>query len=84
MADLTPLLSNEERREGKMLKTVKDEILDKLKTAPQKESPPRPIMPPLNELALNEEERVEKLVETLTLVGCDVHRVRDSERLWKN
>ena len=62
-----------------MSKTVKDEILDKLKAAPQKELPPRPIMPPLNELALNEKERVEKLVETLTLVGCDVHRVRDSE-----
>lgn len=62
-----------------MSKTVKDEILDKLKAAPQKEPPPRPIMPPLNELALNKEEMVEKLVETLTLVGCSVHRVRDSE-----
>jgi len=62
-----------------MSKTGKDEILDKLKAAPQKEPPPRPIMPPLNELVLNKEERVEKLVETLTLVGCDVHRVRDSE-----
>jgi L-lactate dehydrogenase complex protein LldG len=62
-----------------MSKSVKDEILDKLKAAPQKEPPPRPIMPPLNELALSKEERVEKLVETLTLVGCDVHQVRDAE-----
>jgi L-lactate dehydrogenase complex protein LldG len=63
-----------------MSKTVKAEILEKLKAAPPKgELPPRPIMPPLNELALNKEERVEKLVETLTLIGCDVHRVRDSE-----
>jgi len=62
-----------------MSKTVKDEILDRLKVAPQKEPPPRPMMPPLNELALNEEEGIEKLVETLTLIGCDVHRARDSE-----
>jgi len=62
-----------------MSKTVKDEILDKLRVAPQREPPPRPIMPPLNELALNREEVVEKLVETLTLIGCDVRRVRDSE-----
>jgi L-lactate dehydrogenase complex protein LldG len=61
-----------------MSKTEKDEILDRLKVAPQREPPPRPIMPPLKELALNEEERIEKLVETLTLIGCDVHRVRDS------
>ena len=62
-----------------MSKTVKDEILDKLKVAPQKEPPPRPSMPPLNELALNREERVEKLVETLTLIGCDVHKASDSQ-----
>jgi L-lactate dehydrogenase complex protein LldG len=62
-----------------MSKRVKDEILDKLKVAPQKEPPARPVMPPLNELALNGEERVEKLVETLTLIGCDVHRVGDSQ-----
>jgi L-lactate dehydrogenase complex protein LldG len=62
-----------------MSKTVKDGILDKLKAATPRDPPPRPIMPPLNELALNAEERVDKLVETLTLIGCDVHRVRDSE-----
>jgi len=72
-------VSTGERRRGKMSKTVKDEILDKLRVAQQREPPPRPIIPPLNELALNEEERVEKLVETLTLIGCDVHRVLDSE-----
>jgi L-lactate dehydrogenase complex protein LldG len=62
-----------------MSKTVADEILDKLKAAPRRKPPLRPILPPLNELALNKEERIEKLVETLTLIGCDVHRVRNSE-----
>ena len=60
-------------------KLTSSQILDKLKGAPQREPPLRPILPPLNELALNKEERVEKLVETLTLVGCNVHRVRDSK-----
>jgi L-lactate dehydrogenase complex protein LldG len=36
-------------------------------------------MPPLNELALNQDGLIDKLVETLTLVGCAVHRVRDSQ-----
>lgn len=62
-----------------MSKTAKDEILDKLKAAPQTEPPRRPIMPPLNELALNKEEMIEKFVEKLTLLGCAVHQVRDSE-----
>ncbi len=62
-----------------MSKTAKDEILDKLKAAPQAQPPPRPIMPPLNELAWNKEEMIEKFVENLTLLGCAVHRVRDSE-----
>ncbi len=62
-----------------MSKTVKGEILDKLKAAPEAQPPPRPIMPPLNELAWNKEEMIEKFVENLALLGCDVHQVRDSE-----
>jgi len=62
-----------------MSKTAKDEILDKLKAAPQTDLPPRPTVPPLNELAWNREELIEKLVENLTLLGCAVHRVRDAE-----
>jgi L-lactate dehydrogenase complex protein LldG len=65
-------------RKAEMPKTVKEEILDKLRTAPRNEPPPRPVMPPLNELALNREGLIEKLAETLSLIGCAVHRVRDS------
>ena len=64
-----------------MSKTVKDEILDKLRIAPQKEPPPRPIMPPLSELALNREEMIGKFVETLTAVGCEVHQVHDTQEV---
>jgi L-lactate dehydrogenase complex protein LldG len=35
-------------------------------------------MPPLKELAWSREEMIEKFVEQLTLLGCAVHRVRDS------
>ena len=62
-----------------MSKTAKEEILDKLKVAPQADMPPRPPVPPLNELAWNQEELIEKFVENLTLLGCTVHRVRDAE-----
>jgi len=41
--------------------------------------PPRPTVPPLNELAWDREELTEKFVENLTLLGCSVHRVRDAE-----
>lgn len=60
-----------------MSKTAKDEILDKLKVAPQKEPPARPAVPPLNELGWSREERIAKFVQNLTLLGCAVHRVRD-------
>jgi L-lactate dehydrogenase complex protein LldG len=62
-----------------MSKTAKEEILDKLKAAPQTGLPTRPAVPALNELSLNEEQTIEKFVETLTLLGCAVHRARDSE-----
>ena len=50
-----------------MSKTAKDEILDKLKAAPQTELPTRPTVPPLKELAWNQEEMIDKFVENLTL-----------------
>ncbi len=62
-----------------MSKTVRNDILDRLRAAPPAEPPPRPVMPPLNELALNREEVVEKLVETLSAIGCAVHRVPGSQ-----
>jgi L-lactate utilization protein LutC len=62
-----------------MAKTAKDEILDKLKAAPKTDLPPRPILPPLKERAWNREEMIEKFVENLTLLGCTVLRVRDSQ-----
>jgi L-lactate dehydrogenase complex protein LldG len=62
-----------------MSKTAKDEILDRLKVAPETDVPPRPTVPPLNELAWNREELIEKFVENLTLLGCVVHRARDAE-----
>jgi L-lactate dehydrogenase complex protein LldG len=62
-----------------MSKTAKQEILDKLKAAPQRAVPPRPTQPPLRELSLSEEQRVEKFVEGLTLLGCTVHRARGSQ-----
>ncbi len=61
-----------------MSSTAKNEILDKLRAAPPSDPPPRPELPPLNELALNGEEMIEKFVETLTLIGCAVHRVPDA------
>ncbi len=60
-----------------MSQTGKDEILGRLKAAPKKAIPPRPAVPPLNELALNREETIGKFVENLTSLGCEVHRVRD-------
>lgn len=66
------------RKEGKMSKTGKEEILERLKAAPRRKLPPRPAAPPLKELSLNREEKIAKLVETLTMAGCAVHRVRDS------
>jgi L-lactate dehydrogenase complex protein LldG len=64
-----------------MSKTAKDEILDRLKAAPQVDIPPRPTVPPLSELAWNQEERIEKFVETLTILGCTVHRAQDTEEV---
>jgi L-lactate dehydrogenase complex protein LldG len=62
-----------------MSNPAKDEILERLRAAPPREPPPRPVAPPLKELALSRVQMIDKFVETLTLVGCAVHRVRGTE-----
>jgi L-lactate dehydrogenase complex protein LldG len=63
----------------KMTDHARDEILGRLRAAPQTELPARPAVPPLRELAWSRQEMVEKFVENLTLLGCAVHRVSDMQ-----
>lgn len=64
-----------------MSKTAKQEILGKLWAAPQTGLPARPAVPPLNELAWDREQRIEKFAENLTLLGCAVHRARGPDEV---
>ena len=57
--------------------TARDEILKKLKKAPRTEADPRPAVPPLNELALDQEQVIEKFTAELTAQTGNVHRVQD-------
>jgi L-lactate dehydrogenase complex protein LldG len=58
-------------------KSVREEILRKLKSAKKRAAPPRPDMPALNELSLNGDELVAKFIEEITAQTGVVHRVED-------
>ena len=67
-----------------MGRDTREEILQKLKAAPEKEIVPRPTVPPLNELSWDEEEMIRRFTEILTEQTGVVHRVKDySEALLK-
>ncbi|CAB1059797.1 Predicted L-lactate dehydrogenase, hypothetical protein subunit YkgG [Olavius sp. associated proteobacterium Delta 1] len=59
------------------MKSAREEILRKLKAAGQRETPPRPDMPALNELSLNGEELVAIFIDEITAQTGVVHRVED-------
>ena len=59
------------------MKSAREEILRKLKAAGKKPAPPRPSMPALNELSLNEDELAAKFIEEITAQTGVVHRVQD-------
>lgn len=59
------------------MKSAREEILKKLKTAGKKAVPSRPDMPGLNELSLTGEELVAKFTREVTAQSGVVHRVED-------
>jgi L-lactate dehydrogenase complex protein LldG len=59
--------------------TARNEILKNLKRAPRTEAIPRPAVPPLNELALDQEQLIEKFSAELTAQTGNVHRCADVE-----
>ena len=64
-----------------MGKSVRDEILDRLETAPRGEVPVRPAMPPFHELSMNTESLIGRFTEKLMAQTGVVHRVKDSAEL---
>jgi len=60
-----------------MRKTARDEILGKLRAAPERDISPRPTVPPLRELSWDRERMIEKFTENLSALTGVVHRVRD-------
>ncbi len=60
-----------------MSKQAREQILRKLKAAPQKEAAPRPTVPPLNELSWDEDEMIRRFTENLTEQTGVVYRVKD-------
>jgi L-lactate dehydrogenase complex protein LldG len=59
--------------------SARDEILDKLKTAPRKTVPRRPERPILRELSLTKEELIETFSKNLVQETGIVHRVKDHQ-----
>lgn len=58
--------------------SAREVILTKLKAAGHTAVPPRPDMPPLNELALNRDELVARFIEEITAQTAVVHRANDN------
>jgi L-lactate dehydrogenase complex protein LldG len=65
-------------REEVMAETAREDILGKLKAAPQKTVPPRPYLPPMKEATLAGEEMVAYLMERLAAEAYTPFRVKDS------
>ena len=61
-----------------MIVSTRDQILESLKAAPKQTIPPRPDMPPLNELSMNQEELIKRFTERLVEETGVVHRVKNS------
>ena len=64
-----------------MTQTKKNDILEKLKSAPVREAGPRPFLPPLPVLSLNLEERIALFSKNLTDQEGVVHRAKSSEEV---
>lgn len=60
-----------------MSRQAREQILRKLKAAPQKDAAPRPTVPPLNELSWDEEEMIRRFTENLAEQTGVVYRVKD-------
>jgi L-lactate dehydrogenase complex protein LldG len=58
--------------------SAREEILAKLKAAPQSKAPARPCMPPLTELSWSSEALIENFTQNLTAQTGVVHRARDA------
>ena len=65
-----------------MAQSARDEILNKLKAAPQKDLRPRPVLPPLRELSQTKEELIEKF--TLEAVGKSAAAINPGKLDWLN
>jgi len=60
-----------------MSQDAREEILQRLRAAPEKEIGPRPSVPPLSELSWDEEEMIRRFTELLVEQTGIVHRVKD-------
>lgn len=60
-----------------MLPNARNEILDRLKAAPQKKPPAKPFMPPLKELFWDRDQMIAEFTQELTSQSGVVHRVKD-------
>lgn len=60
--------------------SARQEILEKLKQAAKEPLSPRPSMPPLNELSMNQEELIQRFTERLVEETGIVYRVADYEQ----
>lgn len=58
---------------------AREEILEKLKSAPRVQTKPRPALPPLSVLSLNQEELVALFLENLAEQTGVVYRVKDAD-----
>ncbi|MHB8909578.1 MAG: LutC/YkgG family protein [Syntrophales bacterium] len=63
-----------------MTESGRDEILGRLKAAPKKEIPGRPLMPPFEEASLGREELIERFSQMFTAETGIVYRAKDNDQ----
>jgi L-lactate dehydrogenase complex protein LldG len=65
--------------EEEMEHSAREEILQKLKTAPKQSLSPRPDLPPLSELSMTQEEMIHRFTERLVEETGVVYRVQNNQ-----